>query len=68
MPAIFLFNAANVYYCDMNLVQELKKQSIDLTIDGHTFIFALPDKTEKRVSQRDLEHYLLICLTNYVKI
>lgn len=52
----------------MNIVQELKKQSIDLTIDGHTFIFALPDKTEKRVAQRDLEHYLLICLTNYVKI
>lgn len=52
----------------MNLVPELKKQGIDLIVDNQTFIFTLPDKTEKRVDKRDLEHYLLICLTNYIKI
>lgn len=52
----------------MNLIGELKKLDIDLSVDNDVFTFTFSDKTQKIVKIKDLDNYLLLCLINYIKI
>ena len=52
----------------MNIISELNKHNIIITIKDDNYIFTFPTKEEKTIHKNELEEYLFLCLMNFINI
>lgn len=52
----------------MNIINELKKHNIIISIDKENYVFTFPTKEQKIIQKIELENYLFLCLINYINI